>query len=151
LLSSYPDYGKAPKPYLLSIAEILGQLSEDVVVAVLDLKTGVRARCSYLPTVADIVKCAEEYIVHRDRFRSAPRGGIHKLLPRATDREPTEAEKQRARENWAKVMAEWAKLKANWAMHDSKKPSPMMVPEGLSNEEAAKSTPRSGETKLGTD
>lgn len=106
LLISYPDYGKAPKPYLLSIAEILSQLSDDVVKAALDLKTGVRSKCAYLPTVADIVKFAEEYIAARDQFKPPPRAGIHKLLEPSTEREPTAAERQRAKEHWQEVRRE---------------------------------------------
>jgi hypothetical protein len=69
LLSSYPDYGKAPKGYLIAIAEILAELSEEALAAVMDSKNGVRARHSFLPTVADIVKVAEEYIKKRYEFR----------------------------------------------------------------------------------
>lgn len=135
LLTSYPDYGKAHESYLLTITELLASLSDDVIAAVLDLKTGVRARCSFLPTVADIVKCADEYIAKRDQFKPPPREGIHKLLPRYTEREPTEAERQRTREHWAAVKAE---IEARMAKEmGSKKLPPMMVPPELNDVEAA--------------
>jgi hypothetical protein len=130
LLNSYPDYSKAPETYVLSIADVLSQLSDDVAVAVLDLKTGVRAKCSYLPTVADIVKCADEYIAARDRFKPAPRTGIHKLLPRPTEPEPTPEQRRRG-------IARWEKVKAEIVAKHSNKPAPMIVPENLNDEQAA--------------
>ncbi len=69
LLSSYPDYGKAPKPYLVSITEILATLDPDVQMALADIKTGIRARCSFLPTIADIAKFADEHTAKRNQFK----------------------------------------------------------------------------------
>ena len=80
LLNSYPEYAKATKPYVLSIVEILAALSEEVVAAALSVKTGVRARCTYLPTVADIVKFADEYAAQHRQFSHSVGKAVEETL-----------------------------------------------------------------------
>ena len=133
LLSSYPDYGKASKTYLLSIAEVFNQLPQDVAAAALNITTGVRARCAFLPTVADIVKFAEDYRVKQTQFQSPPRYGIYQLLEPSNEPAPTSDECQRCRDHWNQVKEQiYAEQRRKSGQPDS-----VIVPDNLSNEEAA--------------
>jgi hypothetical protein len=61
---SYPDYGKAPPEFLLTMAETLSYLSEEEVAAVLDPRTGVTSKTEFLPTNKHIQEVVRE---HHDR------------------------------------------------------------------------------------
>ena len=76
MLRAFPDYGKAPDGYLLSISELLAGYSENIRRKLCDLKTGIPSKTSYLPTVEQITKLADVFIEQEERlerYRSAPR------------------------------------------------------------------------------
>lgn len=106
MLETYPDYGKAPAPYLITVTETLAALPEDIVAAMLDLTTGIRSKCAFLPTVADLCNFAVEYRQKREQFKPIRRAPEHKLLPRDNSPEPTADERQRAKNLWEKAKAE---------------------------------------------
>jgi hypothetical protein len=66
-LNSYPDYSKSPPAYTASIVETFAGYSEHIQEALADKKTGIVAKCEYLPTVAAIVKMAEELELQHER------------------------------------------------------------------------------------
>lgn len=61
MLKVYPDYSKSPPDYLAAIVSILSTYPRHTQNRLADLKTGIPGKCTYLPTVADIVKLAESY------------------------------------------------------------------------------------------
>lgn len=67
ILRRFPDYGKAPPHYLIAIVELIEGYPEHIQAAFADIKTGIAARCSYLPTIADFVKMAGEILAKEDR------------------------------------------------------------------------------------
>lgn len=69
ILSRYPDYAKATPEYVAGIVEILASLSERLREDAADIRIGVSAKCTFLPTVADFVKWAEDETARRDRFK----------------------------------------------------------------------------------
>ena len=76
MLRAFPDYGKAPDGYLLSISELLASYSESIRRRLCDLKTGIPSKTSYLPTVEQITKLADTFIDQEERaerYRSSPR------------------------------------------------------------------------------
>lgn len=73
ILSSYPDYGKAPAEYLLSMTELLASYPENIIARLADLRTGIASRTSYLPTVHDVTKLANEFLDADLQRRKAPR------------------------------------------------------------------------------
>lgn len=70
ILTSYPDYGKAPPEYAVNLAEYLSFLTPDEIAVVMHPKHGVTARTSYLPTNADIQALLQEAEQKRTQFKS---------------------------------------------------------------------------------
>lgn len=68
ILTSYPDYGKAPPEYGVNLAEYLSYLSEDEIAIVMHPKHGITGRSAYLPTNADIQALLREYEEKRRQF-----------------------------------------------------------------------------------
>jgi hypothetical protein len=56
LLSQWPDFGKATDPYVLGISEFLSTCTEDEIADLMHPRTGIRAKCKFLPTIADMSK-----------------------------------------------------------------------------------------------
>lgn len=54
ILSAYPDYGKAPDGYLLSVTEFIAYQIPEVQEALAHPLTGIATKCKYLPTIADL-------------------------------------------------------------------------------------------------
>lgn len=54
ILSAYPDYGKAPDEYLLSVAEFIAYQIPEVQEALAHPLTGIATKCKFLPTIADL-------------------------------------------------------------------------------------------------
>jgi len=54
LLSTWPDYDKATKPYVLGVTEFIATLNDVEIADLLHLRTGIRAKSKFLPTVADM-------------------------------------------------------------------------------------------------
>lgn len=59
ILACYPDFGKAPPEYAVNLIDVLATYPEKMLVKFCDLRTGIAARCRYLPTIADIVEAGE--------------------------------------------------------------------------------------------
>lgn len=60
ILTSYPDYGKAPPEYGVNLTEFMSHLSEAEVAAVMDPKSGITTRTTFLPTIAEIQQLLKE-------------------------------------------------------------------------------------------
>ena len=69
----FPDYGKAPDGYLLSLAKLLSEYDDDMLAQMVDLKTGVPSQCRFLPTIADITAFAKKIEDVRDAKRERDR------------------------------------------------------------------------------
>jgi hypothetical protein len=144
LLTSYPDYGKSTKEYIAAICEAIAELPDDIITAMIDMKTGIRARCAFLPTIADIMKFAEEYTKRRDQFKSPP--SQYKLLNSSAERDPTPDERQRCKEHWLNVKEEiYAKHR-----QQHRKFEPVIIPEGLSDQQSAEYVYVALANRLGT-
>jgi hypothetical protein len=61
ILSCYPDYGKAPPEYIVNLIDVLSTYPSHVLVRLVDLRTGIVAKSSYLPAIADVVALADSY------------------------------------------------------------------------------------------
>ena len=70
ILTSYPDYGKAPPEYGVNLTEYLAYLADDELAIVMHPKHGITARSPYLPTNADIQSLLREEEQKRDQFKS---------------------------------------------------------------------------------
>lgn len=70
ILTSYPDYGKAPPEYAVNLAEHLSFLTEDEIALVMHPKHGITVRSAYLPTNADIQTLLREHEQKRTQFQS---------------------------------------------------------------------------------
>lgn len=71
LLSSFPDYGKEPVEYTVTIAEALSYLSEADLALIADPARGLATKCTYLPTVGEIHKFLAAERAKADQFRPA--------------------------------------------------------------------------------
>lgn len=60
ILSAYPDYGKAPDGYLLSVTEFIAYQIPEVQEALAHPLTGIATKCKFLPTIADLKQFIEE-------------------------------------------------------------------------------------------
>lgn len=61
ILACYPDYGKAPPEYVVNLIDVLSTYPESVMVRLCDLRTGIPAKCAFLPTVAEIVAMGDGF------------------------------------------------------------------------------------------
>lgn len=71
LISSFPDYGKAPPEYVVNLAESLSYLNEEELAVVLHPLNGVVARTKFLPTFADISAVLVEHRNRQEQFKPA--------------------------------------------------------------------------------
>lgn len=87
-MRAFPDYGKAPDGYLLSVSELLSGYSENVRRRLCDLRTGIPSRTSYLPTIEQITKLANVYVDEElvARKYAAIKANTHPQLPGARTR-----------------------------------------------------------------
>lgn len=74
ILTSYPDYGKAPPEYAVNLAEYLSFLTEDEIAAVMHPKTGITSKTSFLPTHADIQALLKEREEQQAKFKPTNSG-----------------------------------------------------------------------------
>jgi len=72
ILSSYPDYGKAPPEYVVNLAEYLSFLTHDEISVVMHPKTGITARTQFLPTNAEIQALLKENEERQRAFKPSP-------------------------------------------------------------------------------
>ena len=74
ILTSYPDYGKAPPEYGVNLTEYLSYLTEEEIAVVMHPKNGITARSTYLPTNADIQAVLREHEEKKRRFEPTNSG-----------------------------------------------------------------------------
>lgn len=74
ILTSYPDYGKAPPEYAVNLAEYLSFLTEDEIAAVMHPKTGITSKTTFLPTHAEIKALLDEQEEQRAKYRQTNSG-----------------------------------------------------------------------------
>lgn len=70
ILTSYPDYGKAPPEYAVNLAECLSFLTQEEIALVMHPRHGITAKTAYLPTNADIQTLLREHEEKRRQFQS---------------------------------------------------------------------------------
>jgi hypothetical protein len=66
ILSCYPDYGKAAPEYIVNIIDALSTFPSRILVKLCNLREGIPAKHSYLPTVADIVQMGEGFLAYEE-------------------------------------------------------------------------------------
>lgn len=71
ILSNYPDYGKAPPEYLLTLSETLAGLTTSEIVWLCDANDGLATVCKYLPTTADIHDFLKAKRAKAEQFKPA--------------------------------------------------------------------------------
>jgi hypothetical protein len=71
MLSSYPDYGKAPPEYVVNLAESLSYLNDEELAVVMHPVNGVVARTKFLPTFADIAAVLQDHKNRQEQFKPA--------------------------------------------------------------------------------
>lgn len=60
IVSSYPDGGRATPEYIAGLVQALAELSPQDIEAVMDIRSGIRRRCKFLPTIAEVMGFVEE-------------------------------------------------------------------------------------------
>jgi hypothetical protein len=98
ILSGYPDYGKAPREYLLAVTEFIAYQIPEVQEALAHPLTGIATKCKYLPTIADL----REFIEDRAKRLNTRATGYRYLRPGEND--PVEMSPHERRK--AQVIAE---------------------------------------------
>lgn len=73
MLMSYPDYGKSTEFYQAGIVGVFAEYPDSVQQRLAHPITGIRGRCGYLPTIADVVKMADELLESEARQRDFDR------------------------------------------------------------------------------
>lgn len=71
ILTSYPDYGKAPPEYGVNLAEYLSYLSDEEIAVVMHPKTGITSKTSFLPTNAEIQALLREHEERQRQYKPA--------------------------------------------------------------------------------
>lgn len=74
ILTSYPDYGKAPPEYGVNLAEYLSYLTNEEIAVVMHPKTGITAKTPYLPTNAEIQALLRADEERREKYRQSNSG-----------------------------------------------------------------------------
>lgn len=67
-MSAFPDYGKAPPEYLLTMTELIAGYPENVQQYICDLRSGIASRENFLPSVKKIMDFAQE-VIAASKFR----------------------------------------------------------------------------------
>lgn len=74
ILTSYPDYGKAPPEYGVNLADYLSYLTDDEMAVVMHPRTGITSKSAFLPTNADIQALLREHEERQAKFRPSNSG-----------------------------------------------------------------------------
>lgn len=69
LIAVYPDYSKAPPTYILAITELFTSLDEEVLKAMVNLRTGIPSKCQFLPSIAELNEFANNMERERELRR----------------------------------------------------------------------------------
>lgn len=80
MLMSYPDYGKSTEHYQAGIIGVFAEYPEDIQRRLAHPIHGIRGRCAFLPTIADVVKMAEEIQEAQARDRDFDRRFGHRRV-----------------------------------------------------------------------
>lgn len=104
LLAGKPNYAGATALYLSEIGECVAGYEPEMQAKILDLKTGVPARCKFLPTPADIAEFVREEAEKVDRYRPA-HTAYGRFKPN-TGRILRTPEEKKAYEDWAEKHAD---------------------------------------------
>lgn len=70
MLSSYPDYAKAPPEYLLTLTEIIAMQSNFMQLRICNPVNGVASKTKFLPTAADVMEFVKAEEKARTQFES---------------------------------------------------------------------------------
>lgn len=98
ILSCYPDYGKAPPEYIVNLIDVLSTFPSYVLVRLVNLREGLVARCTYLPSIAEVVEMAEGFAALMEEQRlddlaakraEEERAKSESLLAKARQKYPT--------------------------------------------------------------
>lgn len=81
ILGGYPDYGKAPPEYLLSITEYLAYLPAEDQEALAHPVSGIASKCTFLPTKAQMA----EFLADRHKRTNTRATGYRYLKPGEED------------------------------------------------------------------
>ena len=92
ILSSYPDYGKAPPDYLVAMAECLAGLTTEEFSVVTNPSTGIATVSRFLPCVADIHEFLRKEQARHEQFK--PHTHYRRLEPFDVEQPPLERRKQ---------------------------------------------------------
>jgi len=65
-MSAFPDYGKAPPEYLLTITELIAGYADAVQKHICDTRSGIPSRENFLPSAKKIMDFADEVIRHQE-------------------------------------------------------------------------------------
>lgn len=66
ILCCYPDYGKAPPEYLVSLMTALEKYPVEVIARLADQRGGIPAKCKqFLPTVGDVVEWGDKFMAQQ--------------------------------------------------------------------------------------
>lgn len=71
MLKSYPDYGKSSAEHVASLVEIFSEYSVSVQNSLVHIRHGLRGRCKFIPTVADVVELADKF--EREEITARPK------------------------------------------------------------------------------
>ena len=66
ILQCYPETGKVQPAYVLGLIELVETYPDHIQRAFADKRTGIAARCKFLPTIADFVTMAGEILAAED-------------------------------------------------------------------------------------
>ncbi len=80
MLMSYPDYGKSTEHYQAGIIGVFAEYPEDIQKRLAHPIHGIRGRCAFLPTIADVVRMAEEIQEAQARDRDFDRRYGHRRV-----------------------------------------------------------------------
>lgn len=101
MLAGFPDYGKTSAEYVPAITAVMESYPITVQERLSDFRTGIPARCKFLPTIAEIVELGDEIL--RSIARSRPK-------PILIEVKQDPAERARIGEKMAELAAELAKV-----------------------------------------
>jgi len=73
IFACYPDYAKAPAEYLATVTELLAGYPDWLLLRLADTRNGIASRSSWLPTVADITKLADQWLDEEAKRRALPK------------------------------------------------------------------------------
>lgn len=68
LIYGFPDYGKASPEYVLTLTEFVASLSPQEIALITDPKSGIAARCKFLPAIFDFAEILREFEASQAKY-----------------------------------------------------------------------------------